>query len=93
MPNKQEGDHIHRLGKASSWGWGHTLISKLLTQNCSCLKEIQRESLEQRLKESLLKDCPTWELIPYTDTKPRHYCGWHELLAIRSLSPESFARV
>jgi hypothetical protein len=24
-------------------GWGHPPISKLLTQNCSCLKEIHKE--------------------------------------------------
>ena len=32
-------------------GWGHPPISKILTQNCSCLTEIQGQSVEQRLKE------------------------------------------
>jgi hypothetical protein len=31
------------------------------------------------------RDCPTWGSIPYTDTKPRHYCGCQEVLADRSL--------
>jgi hypothetical protein len=35
--------------------------------------EVWRQSVEQRLKEGPSRDCPTWEFIPYTDTKPRHY--------------------
>jgi hypothetical protein len=31
--------------------------------------------VEQRLKERLLRECPTWGSIPYTVIKPRHYCG------------------
>jgi hypothetical protein len=31
------------------------------------------------------RDCPTWESIPYTVTKPRHYCGCQEVLADKSL--------
>jgi hypothetical protein len=67
-------DHIQRLGMAPSWGMEPL---KTLTQNCSCLKEIQRQSVEQRLKERPSRDCPTWESIPHSDTKPRHYC-WQE---------------
>ena len=45
MPNQQRGgrtcrDYIQRLGKASIGEWDHPLISKFLTQNGSCLKEI-----------------------------------------------------
>jgi hypothetical protein len=46
------------------------------------MEEIQ--SVEQRLKEKPLRDCPTWGSIPYTVTKPRHYCGCHQVLADRS---------
>jgi hypothetical protein len=41
---------------------------QILTQNCSCLKEIQEQSLKQRLKERSSRDCLTWGSIPYTDT-------------------------
>jgi hypothetical protein len=53
--------------------------------------EIQRQSVEQRQKERPSRDCPTWGSIPYTVTKPRHYCGCQQVLADRSmiqLSPE-----
>ena len=36
--------------------------------------EIQRQSVEQRLKERPSRDCPTWGSIPYTATKLRYYC-------------------
>jgi hypothetical protein len=41
------------------------------------------------------RDCPTWGSIPYTVTKPRHYCGCQEVLTDRSLiwlSPERFCQ-
>jgi hypothetical protein len=34
-------------------------ISKILTQNCSCIKEIQGQNVEQKLKERPSRDCPT----------------------------------
>jgi hypothetical protein len=54
-------------------GWGHPSISKILTQNCSCLKEIQGQRVEQRLKKKPFRVCPTLGSIPHADTKPRHY--------------------
>jgi hypothetical protein len=54
-------------------------------------EEIGRQNVEQRLKEKPSRGCPTWGPIPYTDTKPKHYCGCQEVLADRSLiqlSPE-----
>ena len=48
-------------------------------------------SVEQRLKETPPRDSPIWGSIPYTVTKPRHYCGCQEVHADRSLiflSPE-----
>jgi hypothetical protein len=44
-----------------------------------------RQSMEQRLKERPSRDCPTCASIPYTVTKPRHYCGCYEVLADRIL--------
>jgi hypothetical protein len=55
-------------------GWDHPPISNIFTQNCFCLKEIQGQRVEQRLKERPSRDCPIWRSIPHTDTKPRHYC-------------------
>jgi hypothetical protein len=34
----------------------------------------ERQRVEQRLKESPSRDCPTWESISCTVTKSRHYC-------------------
>jgi hypothetical protein len=56
-------------------------------------EEIQKQSVEQRLKERPSRDCPTWGSIPYIATKPRHYCGCQQVLADRSLiylCPERF---
>ena len=65
--------------------WGYSPISKILTHNCSYLKEIQGQRVEQRLKERPSRDCPTWGSIPHADTKPRHYCRCQEVLAHSSL--------
>jgi hypothetical protein len=44
MPNKGEGEPVETiiqgLGKTPVGRWDHLLISKILTQNGSCLKEI-----------------------------------------------------
>jgi hypothetical protein len=37
--------------------------------------------------------CPIWGSIPYTVTKPRHYCGYQELLADGSLILLSLERL
>jgi hypothetical protein len=64
MSNKGEGEPVGNISRAQArppiGGWGHPLISKFLTQKGSCLKEIQGQSVEQRLKERLSRDCPTW---------------------------------
>jgi hypothetical protein len=51
-------DHNPRLGKAPSWGIRPKPYLQNLTQNCSCLKEIQGKRVEQRLKEQPSRDCP-----------------------------------
>jgi hypothetical protein len=48
-------------------------------------EDMQRQSVEQRLKERPFRDCPTWGSIPYTVTKPRHYCGCQQVLPDRDL--------
>ena len=41
--------------------------------------------MEQRLKESPSRDCPTWGSIPHVDIKHLHYYRCQEVLADRSL--------
>ena len=60
--------------------------SVLLRRGNKILKEeMQGQREEQRLKERPTRDCPTWGTIPYTVTKPRHYSGFKEVFANRSL--------
>jgi hypothetical protein len=76
IPNKGEGEPIETISKgqaqSSVEGWDHPPISKILTQNCSCLKEMQGQSVEHRLKERPSRDCPSRDpshlQIPNTDT-------------------------
>jgi hypothetical protein len=48
-------------------------------------KELQRQSLELRWKERPSRECPTRGFIPYTITKPRHYCIFQKDFADRTL--------
>ena len=45
---------------------------------------LQRQSVEQRLKEWPSRDWSTWGSIPYTITKPKHFCGCQQVLADRT---------
>ena len=78
-------NHIQRLGIGSGWKMGPLPFSKILTQNCSCWKEIQGQRVEHSLKEKPFRDCPIWGYIPSAATKPRHYCWCQQMLAERSL--------
>ena len=42
--------------------------------------KIWRQSVEQRLKERLPRNCPTWGSIPNTVTKPGCYCGYQKCM-------------
>jgi hypothetical protein len=71
--------------------WGHLPISKILTQNCSCLKEIQGQEWTETEGEAIQR-------LPYLGIYPicRHYCGCQEVLADRSpiqLSPERSCQI
>ena len=46
-------------------------------------KESQRQSVEQKLKECLSRDSPTWGSIPYYITKSRYFCGCQQVLPDR----------
>ena len=51
--------------------------------------------MEQKLKERLSRDCPTWGSITYTVAKTRYYCRCWEVIADWSLiwlSPESLCK-
>jgi hypothetical protein len=66
---------IETISRIQAWpllvlGWGHTPISRILTQKCSCPKKEQQQKMEHRLKYRPAKDCPTWRSILSADTKP-----------------------
>jgi hypothetical protein len=50
MPKKGEREPVETMWRGQAWplveGWGHTPLSKILTQNCFCLKEIQEQRVE-----------------------------------------------
>jgi hypothetical protein len=48
-------------------------------------KELQRQSSELRQKERPSRTCPARASIPYTTTKPRHYCICQKDFADRTL--------
>jgi hypothetical protein len=56
-------------------------------------EEVWIHSVEQRLKRRPSRDYPTWGSIPYTVTKPRHYCRCWEAFAERSLIWLSYERL
>jgi hypothetical protein len=84
IPCKREEEPVEVRHNPPVERWGHLPISKILTQNCSCLKEIQGQRVEQRLKERPSRNCPTWGSILHADTKPRYYCWCQEVIAYRS---------
>jgi hypothetical protein len=55
-------------------GWGHAPISKMLTQNCSCLKENAGTKNGEETDGKAIQRQPHQESIPSAYTKPRHYC-------------------
>ena len=58
-PNKRETEPVEttcRLAQPPVEGWDHSPTSKILTQNYSCLKEMQGPKIEQRLKERPSRD-------------------------------------
>jgi hypothetical protein len=63
IPNKGEIEPVETTSCRKAWDpfekWGHLPISKLLTQNCFCLKETQGEKIEQRMKERPPSNCAT----------------------------------
>jgi hypothetical protein len=79
-------DTIHRpheLKKRKTNMW--IILSFLVRGTKYPQEDLQRLSMEQRLKESPIRYYPTWSSIPYTITKPRHYCGFQEVLADSSM--------
>ena len=66
-------------------------ISKILTQNCSCVKEIQGQGVEQRMNERPSRDCHHVCYITHSDTTPWPYGKCQEVLAdssLKHLSPD-----
>jgi hypothetical protein len=87
IPKIQSTDHMMLKKKEDQSVGASVLLRKVFTAQ----EKIQRQSMEQRLKERPSRDCPTWGSIPYTVAKPGYYCGCGEVLADRCLiwlSPE-----
>jgi hypothetical protein len=85
-------DSIHRPHEAQE-GRINIDASVLLRRGNKILREeIWIQSMEQRSKERPSRDYPTWESIPYSVTKPRHYCRCQEVVAERSLIKLSLER-
>jgi hypothetical protein len=83
MPKIQFTDQMELMKKATK-AW--ILWSFLEEGTKYTWEEIQRQSVEQRLKERLSRDCATWKSIPHTVAKSRHHCGCQQVLADRKES-------
>jgi hypothetical protein len=63
MPNKGKEEPVEMISRDKAkplfGGWGHPFISVLLTQNVSCLGEIWRSGVGQRLRERPSREYPT----------------------------------
>ena len=87
IPKIQFTDQVNLKKKTKVW----ILWSSLERGTQYPWEELQRQIVKQRLKEKPSRDCPTWRSIPYIVTKLRHYYGYQQVLADRSLvqlSPE-----
>jgi hypothetical protein len=55
----------------------HSVDTSVLLKKGGGVKEPMAISTETKFgAETEGNDCPTWESIPYTVTKPRQYCGY-----------------
>ena len=59
----------NRLGLKWRRDWVTNPQSEFLTQNCSCVKELQGKKMEKRLKERQFKDLSNLGSISWEDTK------------------------
>jgi hypothetical protein len=81
IPKVQFTDHM-KLKKKEDQSMG---AFKTLKQNTQGRKYGDKVWSRERLKERPSRDCPTSGSVPYIVTKPRHYCGYQQGLADRSL--------
>jgi hypothetical protein len=59
--------------------------SVFMKKEVALLQRNAVSAVEQKLKERPSSDCPIWGSIPYTVTKPRHYCGFQQVFTYKSL--------
>jgi hypothetical protein len=59
--------------------------SVLFRRGNTIQKEVQGQSVEQRMKERPSRDCPNWGSTSYTVTKLSHYCRCQQVLTDMSL--------
>ena len=74
MPNKEEGNYIQKLIKALGWGKGPLSNLHILNPELLLSKENTGTKCGAETEGKDIQDCPTLGSMPYTDTKPRHYC-------------------
>ena len=75
-PMKLKKKERQRVGSSTLLRKGNTILTGT---------NMEKKSVEQKLKEKPSRDCPNWGSIPYTLTKHRHYCGCQKMPAERSL--------
>jgi hypothetical protein len=84
--------NIQRLGKGPSCWMGPPTCLQIFNPELFLTRGNTGVPCGTETEGKFIRDCPTWESIPYTDTKPRHYCTCQEVFADRNLlylSPES----
>jgi hypothetical protein len=50
------------------------------------MERVTETKFGAKMEERPSRDCPTWGSIPYTTTKPRHYCICQKDFADRTLT-------
>ena len=78
--------HLQKKDRASSRGLGLSSHSKNLSQNCSCLKELQRQKWRRTWGKGGSSDWPKLEPISRGDSKAWHYYWCYGVLTDKSLA-------
>jgi hypothetical protein len=68
ISNKGEREPVETIWRGWAWplleGWGHPPFSKNLTQNCSCLKEVQGQKGGVETEEKAIQRLPYLGIHP-----------------------------
>ena len=77
-------DTIHRAHEAQEEGRPKVWVL-LRRENIILMEGVIKANFEAEIEGMTIRECPTWESIPYTVAKPGHYCECQEVLAGGSL--------